>query len=61
MAPTSSKARHGFDTMVFNGANIAEKMDLSANGTRLLFRDVATITMDTDQRRADEHQRPRRR
>jgi Ca2+-binding RTX toxin-like protein len=39
----------GTDTMVFNGANIAEHVDLSANGSRLrLFRDVATITMDTD-------------
>src|SRR5204862_7035602 len=39
-----------FDTMVFNGANITENMDLSANGTRLsLFRDVATITMDPNE------------
>jgi Ca2+-binding RTX toxin-like protein len=39
----------GFDTMQFNGANIAEKMDLSANGTRLRFtRDVGNITMDTN-------------
>jgi Ca2+-binding RTX toxin-like protein len=37
----------GADTMQFNGANIAEKMDLSANGTRLRFtRDVANIVMD---------------
>jgi Ca2+-binding RTX toxin-like protein len=37
----------GFDTMVFNGANINEKFDLSANGSRLRFtRDVGTITMD---------------
>ena len=34
--------------MLFNGANIAEKVDLSANGSRLRFtRDVADITMDT--------------
>jgi ABC-type transporter Mla MlaB component len=34
--------------MVFNGANIAEKIVLSANGNRLKFtRDVGTITMDT--------------
>jgi hypothetical protein len=33
---------------VFNGANIAEKIELSANGNRLKFtRDVGTITMDT--------------
>jgi Ca2+-binding RTX toxin-like protein len=39
----------GFDTMVFNGANIAEKFDLSANGARLRFtRDVANIVMDTN-------------
>jgi Ca2+-binding RTX toxin-like protein len=37
----------GVDTMVFNGANIAEKIDISANGTRALFtRDIAGITMD---------------
>ena len=37
----------GFDTMAFNGANIDEKFDLSANGSRLRFtRDVGTITMD---------------
>ena len=35
--------------MLFNGANVAEKIDLSANGDRLRFtRDVANITMDTD-------------
>ena len=39
----------GNDTMLFNGANIAEKIDLSANGQRLRFtRDVAGITMDVD-------------
>ncbi len=38
----------GTDTMRFNGANIAEKVDLSANGNHLLFtRDIAGITMDT--------------
>jgi len=37
----------GQDSMVFNGANIAEKIDISANGQRLrFFRDVANITMD---------------
>jgi len=37
----------GFDRMVFNGANIAEKIDISANGGRVRFtRDVASITMD---------------
>ena len=38
----------GADTMLFNGANVAEKIELSANGNRLKFvRDIATITMDT--------------
>jgi len=34
---------------VFNGSNIGENMDISANGTRVrLFRDVGNITMDLD-------------
>ncbi|HJQ83445.1 MAG TPA: calcium-binding protein [Candidatus Binatia bacterium] len=38
----------GRDTMIFNGAGIAEKVDLTANGNRLTFhRDVANVTMDT--------------
>jgi Ca2+-binding RTX toxin-like protein len=37
----------GFDTMLFNGAGIAENVDISANGERVLFlRNIATITMD---------------
>src|SRR5262249_31185910 len=33
----------------FNGANIAEKIDISANGPRVRFtRDVANVTMDLD-------------
>ena len=33
--------------MLFNGANIAEKIDISANGGRVRFtRDVAAVTMD---------------
>ncbi len=37
----------GADTMLFNGANINEKMDVSANGGRVRFtRDVANIVMD---------------
>ena len=43
------EGQDGSDTMVFNGANVAEHVDLSANGSRLRFtRDVANITMDTD-------------
>jgi Ca2+-binding RTX toxin-like protein len=39
----------GHDTMQFNGANVNEQFDLSANGTRLrLSRDVGNITMDID-------------
>ncbi|TAK77282.1 MAG: calcium-binding protein [Aquabacterium sp.] len=39
----------GFDTMAFNGANIAERIDISANGGRVRFtRDVAAITMDSN-------------
>ena len=39
----------GTDTLRFNGANIAESFDLSANGSRLrLFRDIGNITMDVD-------------
>ena len=38
----------GVDTMVFNGANAAEQVDVSANGTRLrFFRNPGNITMDT--------------
>jgi Ca2+-binding RTX toxin-like protein len=37
----------GTDTMLFNGANISENIDISANGGRVqFFRDVANITMD---------------
>ena len=37
----------GQDTLVFNGAAAAEKLDLSAAGSRaLLVRDVGHITMD---------------
>ena len=39
----------GFDTMVFNGANVAENIDISANGGRVrFFRDIASVTMDLD-------------
>ena len=37
----------GFDTMLFNGANIAENIDIFANGGRVIFfRNVANVTMD---------------
>jgi Ca2+-binding RTX toxin-like protein len=39
----------GNDTLLFNGANIAEKIDISANGSRVRFtRDVASIVMDVN-------------
>ena len=37
----------GKDTMDFNGSNVAEQIDVTANGPRVgLHRDVASITMD---------------
>jgi Ca2+-binding RTX toxin-like protein len=40
----------GQDTMLFVGANIAENVDISANGRRLrFFRDAGNITMDCDE------------
>ncbi|HJS37918.1 MAG TPA: hypothetical protein VJ789_07300 [Burkholderiales bacterium] len=37
----------GFDTLAFNGSNVAESITLFANGGRaLLFRDVASVLMD---------------
>ena len=39
----------GSDTMLFNGANIAESIDIAANGGRVrFFRNVANVTMDLD-------------
>jgi Ca2+-binding RTX toxin-like protein len=39
----------GTDTMLFNGANIAENMDVAANGSRVRFtRNIGTIVMDLD-------------
>jgi hypothetical protein len=46
---TIDEGQNGKDTLLFNGANIAEKVELSANGHRLRFvRDIAGITMDTN-------------
>jgi hypothetical protein len=43
------EGQEGVDRMLFNGANIAEEVELSANGNRLrFFRNIATVTMDTD-------------
>ena len=41
------EGQDGRDAMAFNGANIAEAFDVSANGGRVrFFRNVANITMD---------------
>lgn len=41
--------QRGFDTLAFNGANINEVIDISADGTHAqLFRNVANITMDLE-------------
>jgi Ca2+-binding RTX toxin-like protein len=43
------EGQDGRDSMTFNGANIAEKMEVSANGSRVRFtRDVGNIVMDLD-------------
>jgi Ca2+-binding RTX toxin-like protein len=43
------EGQDGTDEMVFNGSNVGENMDVSANGQRVrFFRNVATITMDLD-------------
>jgi Ca2+-binding RTX toxin-like protein len=40
----------GVDTLLFNGANIGENIDIAANGERVSFhRDVANITMDLNE------------
>lgn len=37
----------GFDTMLFNGSNVAENINISRNGGRVIFfRNVASVTMD---------------
>ena len=41
------EGQDGTDTLQFNGANVSENIDISANGTRArLTRNVANITMD---------------
>jgi Ca2+-binding RTX toxin-like protein len=44
------EGQDGKDTLLFNGANVAEKIDISANGARArFFRDVANVTMDLNE------------
>ncbi|MGC2316996.1 MAG: calcium-binding protein [Bradyrhizobium sp.] len=41
------EGQDGFDTLQFVGANVAENINISANGSRArLFRDVGNVTMD---------------
>jgi Ca2+-binding RTX toxin-like protein len=43
------EGQDGQDTLLFNGANVNENIDLEANGSRLLFtRDVGNIVMDVN-------------
>ena len=43
------EGQDGTDTMLFFGANVAENIDILANGGRALFlRNVANVTMDMD-------------
>jgi Ca2+-binding RTX toxin-like protein len=43
------EGQDGFDQMTFNGANVSENINISANGGRVLFfRDVASVLMDLD-------------
>ncbi len=45
----------GTDTMLFNGANAAERIDIFANGGRALFtRDIANVVMDLNDTEAIE-------
>jgi len=42
-----AEGQDGFDTMLFNGNNANETIDISANGERVRFlRNVASVTMD---------------
>jgi Ca2+-binding RTX toxin-like protein len=41
------EGQSGHDAMTFNGANVAEQFDVSANGSRVrFFRNIGNITMD---------------
>ena len=56
------EGQEGNDTMRFNGAAVAEHVDLSANGNRLkFFRTQGNITMDTAGVETGRLQRARRR
>jgi Ca2+-binding RTX toxin-like protein len=41
------EGQDGVDTLLFNGANVAENVSIFANGGRVIFfRDIASVTMD---------------
>jgi len=43
------EGQDGLDTLVFDGSNVSENIDISANGGRaLFFRNIATVVMDLD-------------
>jgi Ca2+-binding RTX toxin-like protein len=43
------EGQDGRDEMLFNGANVSENIDISANGGRVrFFRDIASVTMDAN-------------
>ena len=43
------EGQSGYDTLLFNGANIGEQINISANGGRVTFnRDIASVVMDMD-------------
>jgi Ca2+-binding RTX toxin-like protein len=43
------EGQDGVDALEFNGANVSENIDISANGGRVrFFRDVANVTMDVN-------------
>ena len=43
------EGQSGLDTLAFNGANLDEKFDISANGSRVrMTRDIGIVTMDVD-------------
>ena len=43
------EGQDGFDTLLFNGSNAAELIDIFANGGRVLFtRNIANVVMDQD-------------
>jgi Ca2+-binding RTX toxin-like protein len=48
-ASDTVEGQAGADTLLFNGANISENIDISANGSRVsLFRNVGNVTMDVN-------------